>query len=112
MKRHISKFVKETLPTGSITKKKSLRPELPSEVFKACPSCGSDDLLKMECDCICLDCSWDSAESYVAAGGMDDLIGAVSDHIYGAHSHKRLQKNEEQNSGLNFNKNSLLRKEA
>ena len=61
--------------------RKKRPPHRPSDIFSVCPQCESKELLKLEVDVMCLDCSWNSAKAYVDCGGMDNLFGALADHI-------------------------------
>lgn len=46
-----------------------------------CPRCGKKEIYKTRVDYVCTSCSWNSAEDYVKAGGMDGLINAYFEHF-------------------------------
>ena len=71
------------------------RPKKPTTIFHKCPDCQSDNIHKMNVDVFCFDCDWNSWESYVASGGMDDLAWAYLEHFGGSQLYKNSIKEEE-----------------
>lgn len=53
----------------------------PNTVYSKCPDCGSNRLLRLAVDVLCCSCDWMSTESFVEAGGMDNLISAYNNHF-------------------------------
>lgn len=46
----------------------------PNQTFHQCPCCGSKDLVTVEIDVLCTECSWDSLEAHISAGALDQAI--------------------------------------
>ena len=46
----------------------------PNQIISQCPCCGSKDLITIEVDVLCTNCSWDSLEAHVYAGALDQEI--------------------------------------
>lgn len=49
----------------------------PNEHFKACPQCGSKELIPVGPDALCSSCDWNSCLWDVQRGGMNNLERAV-----------------------------------
>ncbi len=49
----------------------------PKDAFHVCPSCRTQEPLKQwSFNVYCAECGWDSSQSFIEAGGLDDLIYA------------------------------------
>lgn len=48
----------------------------PIQTFHQCPCCKSTDLITIEIDVLCTQCSWDSLEAHIEAGALDQDIDA------------------------------------
>jgi len=46
----------------------------PIQTFYQCPCCKSKDLITIETDVLCTECSWDSLEAHINAGALDHDI--------------------------------------
>ncbi len=55
---------------------KNCKKEKCQDEIQRCPQCKLHNLLRDQQDFICLECDWNSAESAVANGGLDELFYA------------------------------------